>query len=180
MMTTQNTELIGTILRHVSKGLEVIMGRGIRIATPATENGAAKPTGKGTVHVSFNLSLSKDGEPEKRGALLVPLADAITIACFMLMIPESAITSRRGEKTLDPMIKDALLEIANMLGASCTAALTEVGGPGWVVRSAGCQGVRSEAGATLPDGFEFVAGRAAAQVEPFPPYELILIVPGLD
>ncbi len=178
----QDAALITGILERTLQDLGAVMGREIQLTTPAVERASSRPAGKGRIHISFKLGLSKDGRPERYGAMLVPLPEAITMACLLLMIPDEALAVRREESTLDPALKDALLEIGNMIGGATDAALAGLGAAGWSVRSEGCQGVRPDVRPAFPyeKGSELVVGRTSARMEPFPPFELILMLPPVD
>src|SRR5262245_43616657 len=109
-----DTTLIGSILERVGQSLEAIMGTGLGHDGLTVTRERSRPAGRGTIHISFKLGFSRDDGSTLHGALLVPLPEAITMACFLLMLPEEAMTSRRSEVTLDPSLKDAMLEIGDM------------------------------------------------------------------
>jgi hypothetical protein len=173
--------LIDTILERVGQSLEAIMGCGLGHEGLTVTREKARPAGKGMIHVSFRLGFRHDGGATLHGALLVPLPEAITMACLLLMLPEEAVASRRSEAALDPSLKDAMFEIANLVGSACNAALAALGAAGWSACSEGCQGVRADVRPAFPyaEGGELVVGRATTSLAPFPPFELILIVPPL-
>lgn len=177
----QDSTLIGTILERVGQSLEAIMGCDLGQSALTVARERTRPAGKATVHISFKLGFSHDGGRTLHGALLVPLPEAITMACFLLMMPEDAVASRRAELTLDPSLKDAMLEIGNLIGSAGNTALAALGAAGWSVRSEGCQGVRADVRPAFPyaEGDELVVGRVTARLAPFPPFELILMLPPL-
>jgi hypothetical protein len=177
----QDTRLISTILERVGQSLEAILGcdlvrSGLTVARERT-----RPAGEATIHISFKLGFSQGGGRRLHGALLLPLPDAITMACYLLMMPEDAVLSRRHELTLDPPLKQAMLELGNLIGSASTTAMAYLGAAGWSVRSEGCQGVRADVRPAFPydEGDELVVGRVTGRLVPFPPFELILMVPPL-
>jgi len=172
-------QLVGGILKRLNGDLGMILGRELGFAAPRLERLKARPAGKGSIHISFKLAFRQEGGEKRHGALLVPLADAITMAGFLLMIPEETVTTRREETQLDTALKDAMLEIGNMIGGATNTALAELGLAGWSARSEGCQGVRADVRPAFPyeEGSELVVARVATTLEPFPPFELVLMLP---
>jgi hypothetical protein len=171
--------LVGGILRRLNADLGMILGRELVFAAPRLERVGARPAGKGCIHISFKLAFRSESGAKRHGALLVPLPDAITMACFLLMIPEETVTARREETSLDTALKDAMLEIGNMIGGATNTALAELGLAGWSARSEGCQGVRADVRPAFPytEGSELVVARVETNLEPFAPFELLLLLP---
>ena len=176
-----DTQLLGGILRRIHTDLSMMLGHELEFGAPAVERQRARPIGKGTVHISFKLGF-QDGSGETRhGCLLVPLAEAITMACFLLMIAEENVAARRTEPALDATQKDALLEIGSMIGGAANTALAELGLAGWSVRTEGCQGVRADVRPAFPyeDGAELLVAELSAALAPYPSFRLCLMVPPL-
>jgi len=175
----QDSALIGTILEHVGRSLDAIMGCDLGHSGLTVARERTRPAGKWTIHISFKLGFSQEDGRKLHGALLVPLPEAITMACFLLMMQDDAVASRRQELTLDPSLKDAMLEIGSLIGSAANTALAALGAAGWSVYSDGCQGVRPDVRPAFPyeEGDELVVGRVTARLAPFPPFELILMLP---
>ena len=135
----------------------------------------------GLIHISFKLHV-ETGQGRLHGCLLVPLPDAISLACYVLEIPDGAIESRRRLDELDESMKDAMLEIGNFVGGSVEAALRSLGMSGIKVHSEGCQGVRANVRPALvyEEGTPLVVGRATIQLDGLPESEAILILPDLS
>lgn len=173
--------LVGGILAQISKDLGLMLGHELLLESARVERALTRPAGAGSIHISFKLGFHSASGVELSGCLLVPLADAVTMAGLLLMMPEDVIAARREEPTLDTPLKDAMLEIGSMLGGATGTALAELGLARWSVHSAGCQGVRAGVRPALPyvEGSELVVGRLAARFEPHPACELILILPVL-
>jgi hypothetical protein len=174
-----DSQLIEAILKRLNADLGMIFGRELGFAPPRIERARTRPAGQGSIHISFKLGFKPEAGEKRHGALLVPLVSAITMACSLLMIPDEMISQRREETTLDPALKDAMLEIGNMIGGATNTVLAELGLAGWSARSEGCQGVRADVRPAFPykDGDELIVGRVAATLAPFPPFELLLLVP---
>lgn len=176
-----DAQLVGAILRRLNLDLGMMLGRELAFAAPRLERARTRPAGQGSIHISFKLAFRPEGGEHRHGALLVPLASAITMACSLLMMPEETVMQRREEAVLDPALKDAMLEIGSMIGGATNTVLAELGLAGWSARSEGCQGVRADVrpAFSYPEGSELVVGRVATTFEPFPPFELLLLVPAL-
>src|SRR5688500_23569 len=110
-----DTALIGTVLRCVASDLGVILGEPFYIENERVERVHERPAGSGKIHISFKLGLKSDNARIKHGTLLMPLPEAITMACLLLMIPSETVALRRNESKLDAGLKDAMLEIGNMI-----------------------------------------------------------------
>jgi len=173
-------QLVGGILKRLNAELGMILGHDFDFAAPLLERARNRPAGAGCIHISFKLAFRSEGG-ERHGAVLVPLPDAITMACFLLMIPEESVTARREETSLDGSLKDAMLELGSMIAAAASTALAELGLAGWSVRSEGCQGVRADVRPAFPytEGSELVVARVGTTFEPFPSFELLLMLPPL-
>lgn len=172
-------QLVSALMKRVNGDLGMILGRELVFAAPRIERARTRPAGAGSIHISFKLGFRHEGGEKRHGCLLLPLADAITMACFLLMIPEETVTSRREETALDSALKDAMLEIGNMIGGATNTVLAELGLAGWSARSEGCQGVRADVRPAFPyeEGAELVVARITTTMEPYPPFELLLLAP---
>jgi hypothetical protein len=182
LSTASDHALVQAVLERVAGDLSSVIGREVGLIGLDSRRERARPAGKDTVHISFKLGLRRDGGPARFGALLVPLPEAVSVACYLLMLPEDGVAARRAETTLDWALKDALLEVGNMVGNASNTALASLGAAGWSARSEGCQGVRPDVRPAFPyeEGSDLIVGRATARIEPFPPFELLLILPALD
>lgn len=178
----EDATLIRGVLTRVARELATMIGHELALEPPAVERALARPAGKGAVHISFKLALEREGGSKRFGALLVPLADAITLASYLLMTPEDALARRRAETRLDPALKDAMLELGSLIASAGQTALAEIGAAGWSMSAEGCQGVRADVRPAFPysEGSALAVGRARARLEPFEPFELLLILPALD
>ncbi len=173
---------VAAVFRRVANDLGMILGQALSFEDERTERVAARPAGPGQVHISFKFALQGAHGVERHGALLVPLPDAIAMACFLLMIPEETVTPWRQVTTLDPALKDAMLEIGSMVGSATGSALKDLELAGWSARTTGCQGVRADVRPAFPyeEGSALVVGRARTQLGSFEPFELLLMLPALD
>lgn len=171
--------MVAAILARIGEDLGMMLGHDVEFAVPRVERARTRPAGTGKVHISFKLGFVPRTGGKRHGAVLVPLPDAITMSCFLLMIPDESVASRRTETAPDATLKDALLEIGNMIGGAVNTALDTLGLAGWSARTEGCQGVRPGVRPAFPyeEGSELVVARVGMLLAPFPVFDLILILP---
>jgi hypothetical protein len=183
-MTTgqdQDSETGTEVCQRVIDDLAMIADRTFVLEDVQIHRADQKVSGKGTIHLSFRLGFHVDGQV-LHGCLLMPLPDAISLACYLMMVPDEAVTTRRGEKKLDRATKDALLEIGNFIGGAADAALRKVWGGEVGVRSEGCQGV---APGKTPNfayqrGNPLLVCEARARLHDFPSFKMLLQMPALE
>lgn len=168
------------VFLRISGDLGLIADRRIEVGPVATEVANARPAGRGKIHVSFRLGFEQ-AEGLLHGALLVPLPDAITLGCYLMMVPDEAVKAKRALTTLDTGLKDALMEVANFIGGATDAALRGLGVEGLKVHSEGCQGVRADVRPALGyvEGAALLVGRSMLQIHTWAPFEAVLILPEL-
>src|SRR5262245_11331509 len=97
--TAEETRMAEETFQRRAGDLEMIADRHIAVQSVAVERVRQRAVGAGTVHISFKLGFQQHGRIA-HGALLVPLADAITLGCYLLMVSDDAVKSRRGSATL--------------------------------------------------------------------------------
>lgn len=177
--TVSDAALIAGILKHVSGDLGMLLGRELCLEAPRIERAHTRATGAGQVHISFRLGFVDEDGQRRSGALLVPLPDAMTMACLLMMLPEDQLATRRLEPAPDNTLKDGMVEIGNLCGGAIKSALAELGLSKWSADSEGCQGVRADMRPAFPytEGNELVVARIRGRIEPFPASELVLMLP---
>ncbi len=177
--TVDDAVLIGGILKHVSGDLGLLLGRELCLEAPRIERAHTRAAGADQVHISFRLGFVAEDGNKKAGALLVPLPDAMTMACLLMMIPEDKLATRRLEPAPDSTLKDGMIEIGNLVGGAIKSALVEVGLSNWSANSEGCQGLRADTRPAFPyeEGRELIVARVRGRIEPFPAFELVLMIP---
>ncbi len=125
---------VGDVLRMVSE-------RSLEFGAPAVQLALTVPPTPDGVYISYKLVFEKSGVANT-GSLLLALPESIALACYLMMVPEEAVTARRLEKDLDRATMDAMLEIGNFIGSAVDSAVRGALPAGPKVRSSGCQGVR--------------------------------------
>lgn len=177
--TAIDTELVESLFRRIGADLEAILDREILLEEITTERVERRVAGEREVHISFKLGVQQ-GDEWHHGALLVPLPDAISMACFLMMASDDVVELNRELDAPDEAMKDAMIEVGNFVGGAADAIMRAWFPEGRPVRSEGCQGVRAGIRPAFPyvEGTELVVGRARASLHTFPAFEMILMLPG--
>lgn len=179
--TESETQLVSEVLHRIAADLSMITDRDLRVEVQEVEKLTERPAGKGKIHISFRLGIEQ-ADGLKHGCLLLPLPDAISLACYLMMVPDDSVKGKRSLKDIDETIKDAMLEVGNFIGGAADAALRESLGGIAKVRSEGCQGVRANVRPALlyNEGDPLVVGRAKGMVHDYPEFDLVLMLPPLS
>ncbi|MFT4648093.1 MAG: hypothetical protein ACI9X4_001312 [Glaciecola sp.] len=158
--TEREAQCVEEVFQRVCGDLSMIADREMEVASVQTEVMDQRPTGKGSIHISFRLGFTQD-EEHLHGCMLLPLAEAITLACSLMMIPENVISKTRKQDTLDATTKDAMLEVGNFICGATDAAFRALGAEIKVIFE-GCQGVRPGIRPALiyEEGGELIVGQA--------------------
>jgi hypothetical protein len=173
--------LANALLRRAIEDLTTVIDRPFSVQEPHVARVDRRAAGEGAVHISFKWEFLCDGKG-RHGALLMPLPEAISLACYLMMVPDEGVAEHRKEKDLDRSLKDAMLEIGNFIGGAADAALRALYPKGSVsARSRGCQGVRAGVRPAFPyqEGDPLLLVRAKAQIHQFKEFELLAMVPVL-
>lgn len=175
-----DTYVVETVMRRIAEDVALVVDRSFSVSEIASSRETKRIAGKGKVHISFKLEVSQGGS-SAHGCVLVPLPDAIALACYLMMVPDEAVGQRRSAKDLDRATKDAMVEVDNFVGGATDGALRGLA-QNVSARGAGCQGVRADVRPAFPyeEGQPLLVGRAKAQLHEFPPFELILMLPAIE
>lgn len=181
VLAKEDLALAEGVLERVATDVAMITDHEFVIESVATERVRERTHGRGKVHISFKQAYQVRGET-RHGCVLVPLPDAMCLAGYLMMVPDEAVKKRRDDKEPDQMTKDALLEMANFVGAAVDGALREGLGIGVTVRSEGCQGVRANVRPAFPyeEGDPLLSVTARAKIHDFPAFDMIVMVPVVD
>lgn len=176
---TNELELASSILARMAADLSMIIDRELAIEDVRVERHTQRPAGSAHVHISFKLGIEV-GDESRQGCLLVPLPEAVSLAAFMMMMPDEAVARERQRTELDGPFKEALLEVGKYLAGACDSVLRQALAEESETRSDGCQGVRADVrpALTYRDGDLLLVARARARVHEFEAFELILMLPG--
>lgn len=179
-VAVQDDEVVESVLGRIAEDVGMIVDRELRVGEVRVERMRQRVAGRGQVHISFKLVVKAKDEVSY-GCLLMPLPEALSLASYLMMVPDEAVAANRESTELDRSTKDALLEIGNFVAGAADAAVRGWFEEGYSVRSEGCQGVRADVRPAFPyeEGDELVVGRAEASVGEFPPFELTLMLPVL-
>ena len=158
--TERESQCVEEVFQRVCGDLSMIADREMEVASVNTEILDHRPAGKENIHISFRLGFTQ-GEDLLHGCMLLPLAEAITLACSLMMIPENVIAQTRKQDTLDATTKDAMLEVGNFICGATDAAFRALGADIKVIFE-GCQGVRPDVRPALiyEEGGDLIVGQA--------------------
>ncbi len=175
-------------LEQVARDISLFSNRDISLDVESVRRTGDRACGRGSIHLAFRLTIDGAadtgdgaGSGMRQGCLLVPLADAITLASFLMLKSHEDILALRRRTDLDRPLKDAMLEVCNLVGGAIDNALRWFLPSGATVRAAGCQGVRDGARPVLanPPETELVVARAKSRVDSFDPSAWVLMIPNL-
>ena len=174
-------QLVEELLQRIASDISMITDRDLVVNVKSVEKWSKRPEGKGRVHVSFRLGFQEE-DGVKHGCLLLPLADAISLACYLMMVPDDGVKGKRSLKDLDESTKDAMLEVGNFIGGAADAALREAIGVSAKVRSEGCQGVKGNVRPALiyNEGDPLLVGMVKGQIHEYPEFDMLLMLPELS
>jgi len=178
--STTEVSMIEEILQRFASDLSMITDRDLSVQQGEVRREAQRPVGRGQIHIAFRMAIA--GQAETRyGCLLLPLPEAVSLAGYLMMLPDEDVHERRERETLDEATRDAILEVGGFLAGAMDAALRESTGLEFRVSLDGCQGVRRNVRPALAyrEGDPLLVGRARASVHDFPEFELILMLPEL-
>jgi len=166
------------MFERIASDLSMLADRELTVSGLEVARETERPSGPGCVHISFRFG-AEDGEQLRHGTLLMPLADAITLASLLMMLPDEGVGERREWASLDESLKDAMLEIGNFISGAIDAALQALGAPVTRVRFEGCQGVKEGVRPALvyTEGAPLIVGRVQVSVGSFEPFEMIAVLP---
>ncbi len=171
-----------SVLQRICDDVSTVIDRGFQARQLDVSRVNARVAGAGVVHISFKLEVRQEVS-SRYGCLLLPLPEAISLGCYLMMVPDDGVAQHRKQRDLDRSLKDAMLEIGNFIGGAGEAALRELVPEGQVkLKSKGCQGVRADVRPAFPyaAGETLVVTRARAQVAEFKEFELILQLPPIE
>lgn len=176
----EDINVIKAMLKGVGSNLEMLIDRDFKMDDIRSERVNKRPAGLGGVHISFRFGFST-GAGVGQGSLIVPLPDALSLAAYLMCVPDAGVKTHRSSREPDEGMKDALLEVGNMSGGALDDTVRTLCGSDSKVKFLGCQGVRADVRPAFKytEGDELVVGRAKAQIHDFPEFELIVMFPEL-
>ncbi|TAJ02397.1 MAG: hypothetical protein EPO68_18200 [Planctomycetota bacterium] len=176
--TQVDQELAAALFARLAEDLAVVIDRPFAIHSVEVARRREKPVRADGIHLSFRVCVQRNGRAH-HGCVLVPLADAVALAAYLLMAPDDVVKTRRLEQQLDRATKDALLEVGNFIAGSAETALRAVLSPDCKASAEGCQGVAAGAKPAFvyADGVELLVATARAQIHTWPAFELCFALP---
>ncbi|MFT5049444.1 MAG: hypothetical protein ACI8QZ_000837 [Chlamydiales bacterium] len=178
--TASETQTIEEVLYRIASDLSLLADHDIEIQSIEAERWERRPVGSGGIHISFKMTIRHLGG-QAEGCLLLPLAEGITLAKYLMMAEDEEVEEQRARQTLDRGAKDAMLELAKFIASAAGSALGELPSAEFEVESDGCQGVRAGVRPALKynEGDTLIVGRVRAAIHDFPEFEALLILPEL-
>ena len=178
--TEIETQCVQEICQRISADLSMIADRDLSFDGVSAERMDKRPAGEHCIHISFKLSFESE-LGKQFGCVLFPLPEAISMASYLMLVPDASVEARRDDQSIDGTTKDAILEIGNFIGSATHAAIKAYGIDDCVVRSDGCQGVRSDVRPAFDytEGDVLIVGRARAVLHNHPEFELIMMLPDI-
>ena len=174
-------KLVKRIGDQIGSDLSMIIDRDLAINSIEVERITERVAADGGIHISFRLEFQVEGEAYQ-GCLLMPLPDAVSVACYLMVMPDEGVKAQRSKDTLDRSTKDAMLEVGNFVGGSSDAILRKWNQDAQLsCRSIGCQGVASDdvPNFTYELGSELILARIEATLGEFSPFTMLLQIPAL-
>ena len=173
-------ELLERILDRVTMNLTMLLDREVKLHGVDAERATKRPAGRDQIHISARLAVRHDNELVGEGCLLFPLPEAISMACYLMMLPDSEVASWREERHLDETMKEAVLEVGSIVSSAVDEAL-RIFEVRLRCRYRGCQGVRADVRPALEyeEGSELMVARGLVSLHEGEPFEVILMVPPL-
>jgi len=181
--TISDSKLTEQILNRICDDMGMMLDRDMPFGSVTTTRESSRMAGEGGIHISFKLGFScKSTGKTGHGALLIPLAEAIAMAGFLMMTPDATIEQNRKLNVPDDSAKDAMMELSNLISGGIDGAMRNTHAGQWSVGSLGCQGVPAGVRPAFPytEGEELITAVMETQIGDFKPFDLILILPILD
>lgn len=183
--TPSREDLATALLGRVGEDLGQICDQDVVLALRLVEEQAERAAGADKVHISFRLRFRDQripGAPTDRwGTLLLPLAEAVSLACSLLMVPDEAVATHRRSVNLDETTKDAVMEVGNFVGGGVDACLRSLFDGDVTARFGGCQGVRAGVRPAMPyeEGEPLLVARGEGRIGDFPAFPFLMLLPPL-
>ena len=176
------SQFIAEIFDRVASDLAMLSDREFEIQGVQYEERVDRPAGPGAIHIAFRFGILDITGEVVHGAMLIPLSEAVALAAYLMMQPDSAVAELRAITEIDHSMKEAMLEVGNFVAAAGEAALRAVGSRAQSVIFEGCQGVRADVRPSLEyeEGSPLAVGRALAKIAGGGPVELVVMVPRAD
>ncbi len=172
-------QVVHEVFDRVASDLSMLADRDIDVLQIDYEERDDRPAGAGVVHISYRFGIMVGGKDVHHGALIVPLAESISLAGYLMMAPDAQVEAMRESGQLDNAMKEAMIEVGNFVAAASDAALRSVGARCDRVIFEGCQGVHKDVRPRLDyeEGSPLCVGRARISVAGSEPVECIVMLP---
>ncbi len=173
--------LVQQCFSKLAEDLSMLLDRPFLCSQVEVARARQRVAGEKAVHVAFRFGVTVDGTL-RHGALLVPLPEAIAMACYLMMMADDVVAARRKDRDMERATKDALLEVGNLIGGSLDCAVREVFPRRTSTRSEGCQGLKPGCAPAFPRTAEeeHVVARATLTLHEYPAFDAWLMLPAIE
>lgn len=173
-------KLVQQCFGKVIEDLSMLLDRPLASSDFEVARARQRVAGEKVVHVAFRFGVTVDGVL-RHGALLVPLPEAISMACYLMMMADDVVAARRKDRDMERATKDAMLEVGNLLGGSLDCAIRELFPKRTATRSEGCQGLKPGFAPAFPRAAdeEHVVARATLTLHEYPAFDAWLMLPAI-
>lgn len=173
--------LVQQCFNKLAEDLSMLLDRPLLCSQVEVARARQRVAGEKAVHVAFRFGVTVDGTL-RHGALLVPLPEAIAMACYLMMMADDVVAARRKDRDMERATKDALLEVGNLIGGSLDCAVREVFPRRTSTRSEGCQGLKPGFAPAFPRASdeEHVVARATLALHEYPAFDAWLMLSAIE
>lgn len=176
-----DVETVKHVLDKICDDMAMLLDRPLVLESLSTTRSQVKVAGERQIHIAFKLGITVDGVAQ-HGALLVPLPDAISFACYLMMMADDVVAARRKDKELERSTKDAMVEVGNLIGGSTDGAVRDLFQKRVSARSEGCQGLKAGVAPAFErtSGVDLLVGRAKLKLHTYASFEVLLMLPAIS
>ena len=97
-LSEEEVELVEETLQRIASDLSMIADRQLELNSVKVKRSTKRAVGRDRIHISFKLGI-KTEEGILHGCVLVPLPDAISLACYLMMVPDEGVVAKRADQT---------------------------------------------------------------------------------
>lgn len=179
--TPDEERLMAGIFRRIGRAATSVSDQPLSCGEPLVERRRRRVAGADVIHISFKFSI-ESRTTTTQGCLLIPLADALSMASAYMMLPLDEVSDSRFLDAPDPVMKEALLQLSELIAGAIDRELRGAVQDGARARSLGCQGVRADVRPAFEytEGADLIVGRSETRFGEFEQFEMIAMLPALN
>ena len=175
--TLTDNDLIDAIFDRIGRTLAMMDGHFSHEDLTVTRE-QTRPAGEDQIHISYKIAY-RYGSEDFHGSFLLPLGETMTIAAMLMMLPQESVDEIRAADSLVPEVRDAVVELGNLIAGAVDYALRDAVGDGSSARFRGCQGVRAGVRPAFPyeEGQTLLVGRARGRIAEYDEFPFLFMMP---